>query len=376
MKQTIQSIFIVSLCMWVAGSARASDWPAGSAAFDEIPSQLAVARQVALNKNLYSAVLRGDLEAARRLLDEGGDPNNGDGHDTFTPFQAAVDDGNLAMIELLLGRGGSVFPRHEWDLSVLALLASSELEDGAAELLARQLLDLGAPAQYPTYRTPLMAAAASGRLWLIRLLIERGADPNFATLGGDTPLESAVEHDRKAALHLLLGLGAVPADSVAGRGSSPLLTATIYGNAEIVGLLLDHGADPNDRWGGGDYVIHSAGCGEARDLNMMRILIQRGARLDATDINGDTPLHYAAVPWFLDCFHILKFLIAERAPLDAQNDKGKTPLMFSADWGYAKGIHALLEAGASKSVKDKSGKTAQDYAREKGRPRLVERLKP
>lgn len=364
------------LCIGVAMGAASSDWPEGGAALARAREILAAPRQNRLDEDLYHAVGRKDIGAVRRILNEGADPNGGEWPQPMSPFQLSILQGRLDLIELLLSRGGSVLPSRDRDVSALALLAQSPLEDGQARDLALRFLSLGAPVQFPTYYdTPLMAAVSSGRLWLVRLLLERGADLNYASRGGNTPLAKAVIYRRKDILRLLLGGGATPGR--AGRsGDSPLLLATIYGDVEVAGLLLDHGADPNERWGGGSYAIHSAACPGLRDLDMIRLLVRRGARLDVGDLDGITPLHSASVPSIPSCLPVLRLLIEEGAPVGARDKMGRTPLMFAAMWGHVAGAEALLAAGACKEDRDKLGNTALDHARRHDAAKVYDLLKP
>jgi ankyrin repeat protein len=169
---------------------------------------------------------------------------------------AARRSGNNRTVRLLLDQGADVKERNR--LGVSALLAAAASGDLAT---VRMLLDKGAEVNdspsrddiFAGMRTPLMWAAFRNDLPLLRLLLERRADPNKGLLFG-TPLSQAAWHDSVEAAKILLDHGA----RVDGRDRladfTPLhwAAATDSIRPQLVQLLLAKGADPNAA--GGDPI--------------------------------------------------------------------------------------------------------------------------
>ena len=118
-------------------------------------------------------------------------------------------------------------------------------------------------------RTPLVVAAANGRLELSRFLLNNGANVDWQS--GRTLPES---------------------DYDGGAGWSALALAAAAGHGDVVGLLLDQGANVDIQWDFGRTALHEAAIfGRA---SVVELLLARGAAVDVRDLNGETALHGAA----------------------------------------------------------------------------------
>jgi ankyrin repeat protein len=91
-------------------------------------------------------------------------------------------------------------------------------------------------------------------------------------------------------------------------------------------------------------------------LDWAKRLIERGA-----DVNqkGWTPLHYAATKGNID---IMRLLIENHAYLDAESPNGTTPLMMAAYYSSPNAVKLMLEEGADPLLKNQDGQTALDMA--------------
>jgi ankyrin repeat protein len=148
---------------------------------------------------------------------------------------------------ILLGLGaallaaGACVPRPQTPLTQAA-----SRNDAAA---VRRLLDDGhKPDEGGDSWTALIWASRTGSLDVIKLLLDSGADMNLPGPTGDnwdaTPLQHAILERQAAAVRLLLDRGADP-NRGAGAGTlTPLLLAAGDTDPSFVSLLLAHGADP------------------------------------------------------------------------------------------------------------------------------------
>eukprot|EP00747_Dinoflagellata_sp_TGD_P159194 gnl/TRDRNA2_/TRDRNA2_177874_c0_seq16.p1 gnl/TRDRNA2_/TRDRNA2_177874_c0~~gnl/TRDRNA2_/TRDRNA2_177874_c0_seq16.p1 ORF type:complete len:149 (-),score=27.45 gnl/TRDRNA2_/TRDRNA2_177874_c0_seq16:170-616(-) len=97
-----------------------------------------------------------------------------------------------------------------------------------------------------------------------------------------------------------------------------LILASLYGNHHNkLKLLVDHGAPLNATDGQGAQAIHAA---SIADLNSLHELILLGANIHAADASGRQPLHYAAATE--DNLETLRFLLSKGADANARDGSG------------------------------------------------------
>ena len=71
---------------------------------------------------------------------------------------------------------------------------------------------------------------------------------------------------------------------------------------------------------------------------------------------------------------VIPLLLEADAEIDAQSNDGWTPLILASYYGEEAAVRELLKGKPNLHLKDKSGKTALDYAREKNRQSIVDLL--
>jgi ankyrin repeat protein len=211
----------------------------------------------AANKAGVTALIRAatNYEKARLLVDAGAKVRVRTADLGNTPLiLAARRAGNSRTVKLLLDRGAAATERNNAGVSpIISGAASGDLET------VQSLLDAGAKADdFPKsndpratdlpagLRTPLMWAAHHNDVWMVRLLLDHGADPNQSTYFGN-PLSHACWNDGFEAALLLIDRGANVNARDAVAGFTPLHWAAGDESLRphLVKLLLGSGADPN-----------------------------------------------------------------------------------------------------------------------------------
>ena len=193
------------------------------------------------------AVEKGDHEAVKGLIEEGGgvNVNKGEMHTGNTPLWIAAGRGHLDMVQLLIAQGGDV------------AIAS---KDGS---------------------TPISMACKGNHTEIVTLLLDNGAAVNGAQ-GGRSCLHNASAREYVELVRLLLDRGADPSDVGAGKSHS-LFTAVDRGNVEIVKLLVENGANVNGALSNGGTplsqakIMYGEGWGGPTSLEIIKYLKSKGA---------------------------------------------------------------------------------------------------
>jgi ankyrin repeat protein len=230
---------------------------------------------------LTFAAREGDLESAKALLDGGANVNQTTEYG-WTPLLTAVNNRNYKLALLLLERGADPNLANKGGWTPLYIATDNRNIEGGdypvpkpdldhLEMITA-LLDKGAKPNTPVKEntltrtiftmqwfwedgaTPFVRAAQSSDTVLMKLLVERGADPKAATANGDNALTASagigwvegVTYERSTkenleAMRMLLDLGLDPNHANV-EGRTALMGAALKGRSEVVQLLVERGA--------------------------------------------------------------------------------------------------------------------------------------
>jgi len=251
----------------------------------------------------------------------------------------AARAGDSDKVAALIHEGAKVDARDD-SLSTPLILASST---GAVQV-AQTLLKAGADvnATNANGSTALMDAAGIGCAPLVRILLDAKAQVNLRNDLGRTALHRAAREGKIPIMELLLAAGADQlAQSDIGRAFDQ---AVIGGSSDAVRCLLRHGYPANIRDSNGTTPLHFAVAEQRADTNLVRILLEAGADIDAPSaLDGQTPLMWAAQS---EQVATLQFLIQSHAMLNRTDNQGWTALMWARYSGNDEAVKTLKQAGA------------------------------
>jgi ankyrin repeat protein len=220
--------------------------------------------------------------------------------------------------------------------------------------------------------TALHLAVGGGCDGIVRLLLEKGADPQALNslgfsglhiLAERTSLDMTPAHLRIADALIQAGGDLTQHDN---RGFTPLVAAAATGNIPIAAVFVARHADVSAEDGA---ALRQAVTFE--DDDMTDLLIKAGAFVDQPSFpDQDQPLHTAAQEGFA---HGVKVLLDKGADIEARNIDGETPLLVAVRCRKYEVVSLLLARGASVAAEDHYGVTAAGAA-EQRRDQVMLRL--
>lgn len=333
--------------------------------------------KVRYERALIEAAKEGNASQVRGLLEAGTDPNVTDDKGNTPLIYAAKE--NLACVDMLLFAGADVNARGE--NGITALINSFSIVTPEAKKIRERLLkakpDVNAVMNMPRCKQ-------EDRLWGSYLWGEdqfwhdksKCDEPNPATA-----LSLAVASDDVSAVETLLKAGAVPwqvniseisdkdkKDLIEKAMNKPskaqqklndkLYDAAMKGKVEQVKKLLEKGANPNSH-SGRRYETPLMAAMQSLDkkqrIELMKILINAGADVNARNRSYSTALHYN---FYKDSVDKLKLLIQSGADVNARNMYGRTPLFGARE----EQVKLYISAGADVNARDYEGLSALFHA--------------
>lgn len=178
----------------------------------------------------------------------------------------------------------------------------------------------------------------------------------------------AVNVDNDGAVARMLAAGLDP-NQLDPRGQPALIVALQTQSLKVAKVLWDaKGIQIDIRNHAGETPLMMAAL--KAEVDAANALVAHGA---AVRKDGWSPLHYAATG---GSAAIVRLLLSKGAAIEARSPNGTTPLMMAARYGNEEAVDALLEAGADRATRNDLGMDAAAFAASAGRERLAARLKP
>ncbi|XP_072363982.1 ankyrin repeat and SOCS box protein 3 isoform X4 [Scyliorhinus torazame] len=215
-------------------------------------------------------------------------------------------------------------------------------------------------------------AARKGNVELLKTLIQKGHSLDIADNRGWCPIHEAATHKSVRCLRLLIhAASSTPCIELKTfEGETALHLAAKCGHVKIVQILLKAGADANAKTNENITPLFLAT--EKGHIAVARIFLRHGAR-----INGPhsaclwSVLHQAAYQEHLE---ILMLLLEKGADKEARDDYGITPLFLAAQYGKLESLRVLLQHGSNVNCQAFDKATPLFIAAQEGHAECVELL--
>jgi ankyrin repeat protein len=283
------------------------------------------ARRGLENTPLHDATERGDLDMVKLLIRNGADPKQ------KGPLALALQSGRQDLIQLFVAKGADF----NADPDLLLSAAVSRKKEVVELVLAKgfNVVDADNRGMWA-----LVYAAREGHTDIVRLLLEKGVDPNIIGKAYTVPLHVAAT---KEIAELLLKHRA-KVDEPDKQGTPPMLAAVLRHNEEVAELLESHGAKHTLE------TLAALGRDDELRARLKKEPLKRGPPPKGADPERPTPLHLAAA---FGQITTARVLIDAGADVNAAGPMGETPLHAAARRGHQPLVELLVEHKADVNAK-------------------------
>ncbi|KAF4899756.1 Serine/threonine-protein phosphatase 6 regulatory ankyrin repeat subunit A [Colletotrichum fructicola] len=299
---------------------------------------------------LHRALKTGDTDLIRLLVEKGAEMTYVDKqNDDTTPLSFAIWKCSLDVVELLLQMGASANYVPEDTDSPLFVACYQATDTRKVELLLKHGAEInwkkddGWTALHGAYDLPAF----------VSILLDNGADVNGMSDYG-TPLMMAARWNYVDVLKRLLAHSDIKVnlkferDDDSKQEVTALFEAVEQGSHDCANLLIEAGAEIDERLGSAKFLLESAKLDGSEECSkMMRTFLNRGINIDNTDDEGNTTLHGVGS---MTPVWIIQDMVERGAPIDSPNNDGLTPLGVTVERGNVAAAEYLISKGARVNI--------------------------
>jgi len=319
---------------------------------------------------LWMAAAAGNLEMVQYLVQYGASVNYSDyedaeGYSNCHPLISAIANNRYDVAKYLLENGFEIDMELERGPDEARVDATGSMMIAAVSSGNPEFIPLLLAHGYSINKDigyhALDAAILDHQNEVLEALLKQGIDPNYSdSRYGLIPFTIIEECASSGTLDAMKILNQYELN-IKDANTNALSNAAQYGQYDVLKYLLDEGMPvdahyvANDGSTGYQAIFSAVGYGY---FDKVKLLVERGADINNPD--GASLFQTAATSK-----NILEYLIKAGADVNLQNsgDK-KTALMQAARNDNVTNIQVLLDADADKTLKDRDGKTAYDYAKD------------
>ncbi|KAL1612887.1 hypothetical protein SLS60_001117 [Paraconiothyrium brasiliense] len=321
----------------------------------------------------YAAAKSGSTAAVAALLKHGANCEalNSQG---YSPADIALQAQDLDRAIHIIRAAGSKSHRLAKEKRLLLdQIMDSRRRSSLNKDLVAEALKLACP--YDS--TALVEAIKTRDVSLVKLVLDRGSNPNEATASGLYPIFAAFNACSAPVVQALVEQGAdvtlrnPHGPSVLQAALASPLSRDKEAITSVFELLLSRGADASTTYSDGRTILHRTVGQDPGLVKIVQLLLKHGVSIDAQDRNGYTALHVAAAS--PPC---VALLLKHGANPNTVNDKGLTPLLDglrSATSDNEPDFRELIKASDRGRV-DSAGKTSLHIAAQNGLTKTVKTL--
>ena len=233
-----------------------------------------------------------------------------------------------------------------------------------------RLLRLGADVNAKTDDeiTPLMYAIENQHNKIVELLISKGAYVDLIPINGITALFAAVNSGNLQGAYLLLEAGA-NTQIINTYKQNPLSVSVQRSDFEMTELLLDYTPYFSRDYLGNSELFYAI---QNQDTAIVRLLVERGADVNAKNNSLKTPLMVAASTGNVE---IVKYLIDNKADINILDSYNYNALCYAINSENAELVKLLIDKGADANYPIKKNLFPIELAQNKRNKDIISTLK-